>query len=290
MSGGMPYYVEKGPMLTLLETYFNRPWPGKHRLLQRLRTAEQSPQSVDWVTTVLPEVWHDPAMAKAPGAASPAEHVIKHWFGYGQQAGRWVPGGGQSTGFWIGYQGDVNAIVRRGLRWALEVSLGLMPGEEGPGRADPDPIEFVWICNAYWFETWVLQRPTTHGGRLVSVVFITPPHTGGLVAKSPIATSAKVMPPGGSNAVPSLQDHYELVGGAPVPPATRPRAVDRPYATWVVTHDHHLGPGDPPDNTAPAPVGGGSVHHVDYRGEGGPVIVSPSYPAGGVPYDHWIRP
>ena len=173
-----------------------------------------------------------------------------------------------------------------------------MPGEEHPGRPDPYPIEFFWVCNTNWFEGWVIQRPTGHGGRLVTVLFATPGHTGAEVAKSPVAIQARVLPPGFPHAVPSLQDDYELIGDPPPwPPPTRPRAVERPYATWVVTHRNNRTPYEPtgnapgalPDTTAPSAMGTGGVQYAEYIGSGGPVIVSPSFPAGGVPYDHWIK-
>ena len=77
--------------------------------------------------------------------------------------------------------------MRRAFRWGLEVSLGLMPHEERPGRRDPADIELFWVCGIHWFEAWVVQRPTTHGGRLVSIIFVTPPHEGATVASSPAA-------------------------------------------------------------------------------------------------------
>ena len=298
MSGGMPYYLEKGPMLTLMETYINRHRPGKRETLRILREAEKQPRSIDWVAKVLPGLCDDEVLKKAPaGTMTPHDHVLKHWFGYYPTGpgGAWVPRNAPTTGFWINYRGDVNSIVRRTLRWAVEISLGLMPGEERPGRPDPYPIEFFWMCNTNWFEGWVMQRPTGHGGRLVTVLFATPSHTGAVVATSPIATEAKVMPVGALHAVPSLQDDYERIGGPPPSPPTRPRAVERPYATWVVTHAHNQLPQRTlPNNTGPSPMGSGGVLHAEYEGTDdpgtdGPVIVSPSFPAGGVPYDHWIR-
>jgi hypothetical protein len=294
MSGGMPYYLEKGPMLTLMENYINGQGQTKRETLQVLRDAEADPGAIGWVAQVFPGLCAE-AEQKGPPGMSPHDHVLKHWFGYepAGDGGAWRLRTTPTTGFWIDYKGDVNSIVRKTLRWALEISLGLMPDEDRPGRPDPDPIEFFWMCNTNWFEGWVMQRPTGHGGRMVTVLFATPGHTGAVVATSPIAVEAKVMPQGFPHAVPSLQADYELLGVQADPPPNRPRAVDRPFATWVVTHSYNHAVQTPvqtpANNAAPSAPGTGYAQHAVYHGTDQTVIVSPSFPAGGVPYDHWIR-
>jgi len=298
MTDAMPYHLEKGPTLGLIETYLNR--ADKRGVLKALRALEaDDPDGVGWLETVLPELWDDEAFKKAPtGARGMREHIIKHWFGYdGTSGGPWTPGrpAPARTGNWIGYHGDVNRIVRRTFRWGLEVALGLMPDEDRPGRADPAAIELFWVCGVHWFEGWVVQRPTPHGGRLVTIIFVTPAHEGATVASSPLATSPTTRVAGLPNAVPSTEDHYEQVAFPPAaaaagPPA-RPRAVDRPYATWVVTHERHNRLFPLKNNALGAAVGLPLAPPTlaDYEGVGGPVVVSPSMPAGGVTYDGWIR-
>jgi hypothetical protein len=294
MSGGMPYYLEKGPVLTLIETYINGASPGKRKLLKDLRIAEaNAPASPDWVTDVLPDLWRDPAFTYVPNITN---HIIEHWFGMKKQGGQWrLPQPPEpTTGEWIDYKGDVNAIVRRTLRWALEVSLGLMPGEEGPGRPDPARIELFWLCGFNWFEGWVVQRPAGPGGRVVSVIFATPTHEGSEVAKSPIAHVNTTMGGASAHAVPSRQNDYEVVGfpvASAAPPPPRPRAVDRPYGTWVVTHGRHLTSDELVNNATPSPMATTTVAPTmaEYTGVDPVVLLSPSVPAGGVPYDGVIK-
>jgi hypothetical protein len=113
-----------------------------------------------------------------------------------------------------------------------------------------------------------------------------------------LATSPTTRVAGRPHAGPSTEDHYAQVAFPPAAaaagPPSRPRAVDRPYATWVVTHQQHqrLSPVPFKNNALGALVGRpiGPPTLADYEGVGGPVVVAPSMPAGGVTYDGWIRP
>jgi hypothetical protein len=250
------------------------------------------------------------------------DRVLTEWFGYESDgAGGWrkpqpPPA---TTGYWIGYRGDVDRIVRRALLWAIELSLGT--GSDGPptGQRDPWPIELFWKCPAPWFEAWVVSRrvPTTAAG-LVTVVLVTPSHQGADVATSPIATSPVATPPGATHPVPSFQDDYELLtfpsplpAEFPVssphpapPPPVRPRvpARDRNFATWVVTHAQHAIAGDPtgrPQNASDAARRARQENTAgpreftdleipqlaEWEGTGEIVVVAPSMAAGGVKHD-----
>jgi hypothetical protein len=294
MSGGMPYYLEKGPVLTLIETYVNKSAAIKWDVLKKLQQAETSLPSSDWVNDVLPDLWRDHAFTKA--AHTPL-HIREHWFGYNADGTPWPSASSRTTGYWHGYKGDVNAIVLLALRYALQVAFEVTPGSNAatgtdPPTNNPAPVELFWVCATNWFEAWVVQRPGPTGGRVVSVVFTTPPHEGAEVAKSPIATAASTMPttPGG-HAVPSKELDYELVGTPPSALGLRPVAVERPYATWVVTHSQHVltemsvlannSVGKDLGDTTPATF-------AVYEGLGDTVIISPSLPAGGVPFDHKV--
>jgi hypothetical protein len=268
---------------------------------QILATSEQN-DSLDWILTGVPALWQDPAFARGPQTGDQMRRrLVTEWFGYQETA----PGVWQqpqppprTTGYWIGYRGDVHRIVRRAVLWAIELSLG---GDSNttarPGA--PWPIEFFWKCPAPWFEAWVVSRcvPATTTG-LVTVVLVSPSHRGAVVSKTPIAHSAVATPTGASHPVPSFQADYEVVGsphptGAPPPgPANR-----RDHAMWVVTHERHAiangaGPGQAAgrareENTAgPRPFTDWSIPQLAvYEGSGNIVIVSPSLAAGGVKHD-----
>jgi hypothetical protein len=154
----MPYHLEKGPTIRLLEQHLNGTADEMRAMLDGLRA---SPGSVAWVLTAIPGLWDDARFNHSPlgSGAAVRDNLLRDWFGFEESGGAWVPEGGDTTGYWIAYQGDVNEIVRRTLQWALEQSLGIAPGEKGPGRDDPWPIEIFWKCPSPWFEGWVVTRP-----------------------------------------------------------------------------------------------------------------------------------
>jgi hypothetical protein len=327
MGDGMPYQLEKGALLRIFEKHLNGDRARLELVLEVLRDSERR-DSADWIVSAVPALWNDPDF-KPTGDWSGEkmrERLLREWFGYEEVSpGTWQPQRPKpgeapraTTGYWIGYRGDVATIVRRALLWAVE--LALHAGSDRPGvQPDPWPIELFWKCPDNWFEGWVLSRriPSTDEG-LVTVVFVTPAHAGGEVAKSPVAKSAKAAV-GPRRAVPSWQVDYELLSFdrplAPDFPASakyhaagveaKPRvpARDRDQAMWVVTHREHVIVGEPeapPDqdgdlerrarqmNTAsPRPLG---EHFeipqlAEYAGTGDVVVVSPSMAAGGVTHD-----
>lgn len=272
MPDGMPYHVEKGPTLTLIEKHLNATTLGnKADILRRLRPEDDANNaSPGWLRTAMPSLWQDPLLrTRAPNTLTNIEQA---WFGVG------APGGAT----WIGYQGDVNRIVRRALRWALEVSLCLDPYDpipQGPSAPAGAPIEFLWICGIHWFETWVIQRPGPQGGRIVTVIFLTPAHAGAVVSTTPVATAANTRA-GGGYPVPSTEPDYLL---RTFPP-TDPGPAKRGHASWVVTHPNHTRFELLPNNAKGRPLGTQAAPPLAfYVGAGSPVVVSPSVPAGGVP-------
>lgn len=296
---GMPYHLEKGPTLRLLEQHLAVGRAGLRTVLDQLRA---SAGSVDWVAHALPALWADPRFQAAPqgSGAGVRDDIVRRWFGYerttpvGSASESWARLASPTTGYWIAYDGDVGEIVRRALVWAVELALGLEPGAKGPGRNRPYPIEVFWKCPAPWFEAWVVQRPADHGGSprgVISIVFVTPSHVGSNVAESPLAASASASPPGSAHPVPSWQGDYEVLGVRPEAGAAVPKVAPsrREYATWVVTHaDHQLGGSvSVTSNTAAAAdfAEWGIPQLGIYHGTGDVVIVSPSFPSGGVKAD-----
>jgi hypothetical protein len=155
----MPYHLEKGPTIRVLEQHLNGTAAQRRAMLSAARS---SVGSVDWLVNGIPGLWSDTRFTHSPLGSGEAvrDALIQNWLGFQQDpAGTWAPAGGTTTGYWVAYQGNVNEIVRRTVQWALEVSLGLAPGAEAPGRDDPWPIEVFWKCPTPWFEGWVVTRP-----------------------------------------------------------------------------------------------------------------------------------
>jgi hypothetical protein len=154
----MPYHLEKGPTIRLLEQHINGSAEDMRGMLDALRA---SVGTLDWVIEGIPGLWDDPRFEHSPlgSGAAVQENLIRNWLGFELVGGAWQPGNDLTTGYWVAYQGDVNEIVRSTLTWALEQSLGLAPGDTGPGRDDPWEIEIFWKCPTPWFEGWVVTRP-----------------------------------------------------------------------------------------------------------------------------------
>jgi hypothetical protein len=294
MGDGMPYQLEKGPLLRIFESSLNRDRPGLEALLARLRESERTNRP-DWIMDS--EAWQHSAFVRGPQPGSAMrDRVLTEWFGL-TAAGEPPPKDPLSatTGYWTGYRGDVHKIVVTALRWAVELSLAVGSDERAAADVEPWPIELFWKCPAPWFEAWVVSRrsgTSKHG--LVTVVFVTPSHRGATVAQSPIAQSQVTMPLGASHPVPSLQDDYEQLGREH-PTEGRPRvpAQQRDFAMWVVTHEHNdvvepPGPGgaDKKSTAVPRDLFDWEVPQLAvYEGAGDVVVVSPSMAAGGIKHD-----
>ncbi len=326
MGDNMPYMLEKGGTLRLMERYLNK--GGRKERLAYLAVVRQSEKHDDakWFVGGPNGLWQEPLFEATPvpqgapkwSGTKECDRLVRRWFG-GQvdAAGHLAPLPAakkpSTTGFWIAYEGDVHRIMRRSIRWALELSLGLgpddplyVPDERDPdgidqrpaGRASPWPVELFWKCLAPWFEAWVVHRPTGGVDRgIVSVLLMTPTHEGANLAESPLAVGQNVQQGNGVGA-PNNSPDYQVLGfdGAPgvvhatvaaVPPATRA------YGTWVVTHTRQM--------KKPDPVIVNSAHDRDladwgiaqlacYRGDGDIVVVSPSMAAGGVKHDGRVGP
>jgi hypothetical protein len=317
MGDGMPYHLEKGPLLRIFEGHLNGNRASLEATLGVLETSEAN-DSVDWLFAGAPALWNDPAFGSGnPGDRRPTAdemrgRLLTEWFGYEQDAaGNWGPKQPpeQTTGYWIGYRGDVHRIVRTAMKWALKLALGT-GSDDRSKQPEPWPIELFWKCPAPWFEAWVVSRrvPRTDMG-LVTVFLVSPSHEGASVAESPIAYSAVATPPGASHPIPSWEDDYQWIGKKHPDPnkfPDRPRvknAVDRDFATWVVTHKQHRIFGHVGRETG---VGGnGSAERDREKNTAGPqefadltipqlamwegtdnvVVVAPSLPAGGIKHD-----
>jgi hypothetical protein len=297
MGLAMPTHLEKAPTLTIMEQYFNGRYPKapprRDILLHALEALRSSNAPGDWLGRTLPDLWNDPAILARIGTGNdPRTFLTRNWFGLPPTPGA------LTTGFWIGYQGDVESIVRTALIWALELALGLShEGDACDAREDPWLLELSWVCGIQWFETWVSVRPSevtapapTADRGVVSVMFLTPTHRGSTVATSQIARSAKAGGPIPGSFVPSTQNDYEVLEPAKFRGQTVPRvaAHERQYATWIVSaFDHHreLIPGVDDNTSHDMDIGVmGLAQFGRYRAESPTILVSPSLPSGGVTY------
>jgi hypothetical protein len=321
MGDGMPYHLEKGPLLCVFEKYLNGDRATMAATLEVVRKSERE-DTLEWI--VSSPLWTDSAfgIGLAPTGDAMRTRLLEEWFGLEKDTatGNWrepVPAPA-TTGYWIGYKGDVARIVRRAVLWALELALAV-GSETKTAHPEPWPIEIFWKCPAPWFEAWVVSRkvPRTDTG-LVSLVLVTPSHRGADVAFSPIARSAVATPNPATHPVPSWQDDYEVLSFAPGagsptsephPVVTFPRrprvpARERDYATWVVTHRNHHIPGQSKVPAEPSPEAlrrlqqtntFGPIDLLDFdlpipqftewEGIDDIVIVAPSMAAGGIKHD-----
>jgi hypothetical protein len=293
----MPYHLEKGATLRILELHLNRNRAEMRHILGRLRasqgvSAPAGTAGIDWIlddpeTGGVPSWWTHAAIQQrdlVTGGRAIRDRLIEKWLGWSRATGNWKPPdpAQPTTGYWIGYRGDVEGIIRRALTWTLELALGLEPGAEGTGRPTPWTIELFWKCPSPWFEAWVVPRPAQ---RLVTLTFVTPSHKGSNVSETPLAVSATTMVDGVSHPVPSTEPDYAELG-----PTNPPGTSTRQHAMWVVTHaDHNADTSRPPitTNTAEsADLAEWGIPQLNiYVGTSPVVVVSPSMEAGGVRQD-----
>ncbi len=189
---GMPYHLEKGPVLSVLEDLLRRNTSALEQLLERLRDP----------TIALAEVGGlDSTTLNAgpyPTTGDRVAHIEKDWFGF-------TPGtqtqpsfdlvSHRHTGFWENYYGNVAGIVRETLVRAIEVSLGL-DHDADPPASRHWPIELFWKCPNPWFEGWVTWRhdPADVSKGQVTVVLATPGN-GAVVLADPRAGRSPVVDP-----------------------------------------------------------------------------------------------
>jgi hypothetical protein len=286
----MPYHLEKGPTLRLIEEHLNDSTAAMLQTLQGLRTTP--PNSPAWLQNSMPALWADPRFQQSPAGSGAAvrDDLMRNWLGFHEDPnapGVWTAGTEATTGYWIGYRGNVSEIVRNAFQWALELALGLdHPGSTANPRPDPWPIELFWKCPTPWFEAWVVQRPIdpaqTRG--LISVMFLTPSFEGSNVCKSPLATHATATPPGFSHPVASWQPDYEWLGHTS---RARVTPLNRRYSTWVVSDMGHVVTGvqQTHANTEADFFDWGIAQVNIWNGVGDVVVVSPSFPSGGISWD-----
>ena len=196
----MPYHLEKGHYLLLLEATLNEgieavvdddtvtAFPGldrRYSMLEHMRDVVARPcdlthgESETGGLLAWPEFMDDDAVG-----FNISRIIATNWFGYRIRNDGTLdtkPHPNKPTGMWDGYQGNVERIIANTLVRAIEVSLGLDHDAAIPTGAPPRswPIYFFFKCQQPFFEGWVTWQCHSVNRRAagqVTVMFATPGH------------------------------------------------------------------------------------------------------------------
>lgn len=265
---GMPYHLEKGPYLSVIESFADKDELTLYDALVALRNPANRIEDVGGAAGPLSS---PQAASSAMSNSALKDHVRQHWLGQTQPdgSGGWVqPAYGDAvtqTGDWHQWYGDADAVIRQTLVRAAEAALGLAHGATlaDPGKSPRRwPVELFWKCPQPWLEGWVSWRKHGSGRRdgQVTVVIATPGN-GAPVNSSPVP------------AQPSSPNTPFQIG---------PSKASGDHGMWVVTHLHN----DPAPVQPPAPSGQGHWQEPVFGAtcvSTGPVtVVAPSEIYGGV--------
>lgn len=264
---GMPYHLEKGPIISVLEAFANGTAKQLGVALTKLRNGDPLVE----IGVVDSKTLHSKTFAYQWLLV---HHINKHWLGMTKTNGAWArqpafdPNHPATTGHWQHYHGPVEKILRETFIRAAEVSLGL-DHDQKPVPATPVrhwPVEFFWKCPQPWFEGWVTWRRSAGGDGQVTVILATPADTG-VVLDSPVkGRNCQVNP----------------TTTKPVHPTTK-KAKESHQGMWVVTakqHKQYLA-----STTAPSPSGQVTLPGSVWCGEQGVVTVAPHFYDGGASPD-----
>jgi len=211
----MPYTLTRGPLLTLLENALNPADAAETTIRNNTLASLRAPApmaTIPWVTS-----------AQVSGVAIPRApldiRLDEDWLGLGD------PPGQGTTGYWVGYKGNVDAVLREGLIRAIEVSIGI-PHDGSPEEATRAwPVDIQWKCPNPYFEVWVTWRRHTADGSegQVTMLIATPPDRVNRLVTEPR------LPPAPPTGVPSA-----------IIPLPEPIQATDKQGMWLVTHEHHL--------------------------------------------------
>ncbi|MDQ1508516.1 MAG: hypothetical protein QOG50_360 [Actinomycetota bacterium] len=265
MTGGpMPYVMDVGPYISVLEDRLNTPTK-RAAILASLRQGALVSDIAGLDSTNL----DTPATPGKPASTAPQRVATLNtcWFGMTQNAaGGWDPQPQAfPTGFWNGYQGQPHEILRAALKRAIEVSLGIAHGAQwvDPNQAGPKegglrragkrirklfrptrdwPIEISWVCQGPFFQCWVTWMKGPGGSGHVALTITTPAAKG-------LPLNAKITRP-----LPADPDYA-------CPPLPNAYAAGR--GVWVLGHEDY----DVKTtwSTIGTPLGGIAVPTVEYR-------------------------
>ena len=257
--GVMPYHLEKGHYLLLIEATLNEgieavvdnngetTFPGlarRYSMLEYMREVVARPCDLRTGEDESDGLLTWPDFMADDDVGFPISRIMaEDWFGYrirpdGSLDTRRHPN--KPTGMWDGYQGNVERIVATTLVRAIEVSLGLDHDAAIPTGAPARswPIYFFFKCQQPFFEGWVTWQCHSINRRAagqVTVMFATPGHN------HPVSDHPIPIDPDGDhkdNFVPTLRNDGEFLEEPIVAPANDPDG--KPHqGVWVVTHRDH---------------------------------------------------
>ncbi len=310
---GMPYHLEKGPWLAVLEDYINGSHDRAVELLRYLRSGAPVADAAFFQSPALDD-------ADYAGAEMRVDHMRRDWFGetYDEPAPTFeaateallnsppalpldpiVDENGSSrssalrfaldaidagldrpfpqTGFWHRFFGNVEEIVRITMLTALEVSFGISSEEEPPASgANRLPVEIFWKCPQRWFEGWVTWRYDAKQGNGQVTVMLATPGIGKPILQDPIQEET---------------DEVDRSKPRASPPTTQPDPTHVSVANtakgmWVISHKEHvLLPSIPVAKASGLGAWVTPAFGPAYVGVGPIVIVSPAERDGGVDPD-----
>jgi len=251
----MPYTLTRGPLLTLVENALN-----PHTAAER---AERDALLVDLRQGTPLATLATGNSQSLTGVAIPRAsldvRLDEDWFGSGASAPT-----GEPTGYWVDYQGDVEAVLREGLIRTIEVSMGLAHDGEPQAATRSWPVQVHWKCPNPYFEVWVSWRrhDAAAGAGQVDMLIATPPD------KTNRLTTRPRFPPG------------PPAGVTPKPtPLAEPTEATTCQGMWLVAHEHHrLGVAD---ERVAVPSGGRLAFETDRERTGALV---------GLPEGEWLIP
>jgi hypothetical protein len=270
MPGSMPFHLEKGPYLSVLESFCN---DDRDRLVAALVSLRDPSQPVPEIGRLL----ESSAITSGPYTTGALQtHLYQDWFGFEPKAGgTWATvqepfdaSDNRTTGYWGDYYGNVEGIFRETLRRAAEVALGIdhdTTVDRASGAVNGSrhwPIEFFWKCGQPWWEGWVTWRHDRKSGAGQVTVVLATPSTPDDVLTDP--TSGRRGP------------DYVLE-----PKTTVHNGKERRQGMWLVTHQDHRRyqllstTGTPFGSWPNFSLGAG------YRGQGDVVVVQPAHADGG---------
>jgi hypothetical protein len=254
----MPYHLEKGHFLLLLEATLNEgieavvdddeaTWfAGLERRVSMLeymrgvldRTCDCTDGEPPQGSSLFWPGW----MGDDDVSFAAFRIVAEEWFGYRVGPHRSLdtkPHPNKPTGMWDGYQGNVERIMANVLVRSIEVSLGLDHGAPIPSSPPRSwPIYFFFKCQQPFFEgwiTWQCHSMNRRGAGQVTVIFATPGHN------HPVSDHPIPIDTNGDHKddiIATLRNDGEFLEEPITAPAGDANG-DPHQGVWVVTHRDH---------------------------------------------------